>query len=58
MDPNVAAGKVLKAIRKNKFETIFGGNELIAITVKRLFHPFLPVDPKDRKEKTPSKKPS
>jgi short-subunit dehydrogenase len=37
MDPNVAARKVLKAIRRNKFETFFGGKELIAITVKRLF---------------------
>jgi dehydrogenase/reductase SDR family member 7B len=37
MDPNIAARKILNAIRKNKFETIFGGPELIAITVKRLF---------------------
>lgn len=37
MDPNVAALKVLNAIRKNKFETIFGGMELMAITVKRFF---------------------
>ena len=37
MDPNVAARKVLNAIRRNKFETFFGGKELIAITVKRLF---------------------
>lgn len=37
MDPNVAARKVMKAIRNNKFETFFGGNELIAITVKRFF---------------------
>lgn len=37
MDPNIAARKVLNAIRKNKFETLFGGKELIAITVKRLF---------------------
>ncbi|TAL58614.1 MAG: SDR family oxidoreductase [Bacteroidetes bacterium] len=37
MDPNIAARKVLKAIRRNKFETFFGGKELIAITVKRLF---------------------
>ncbi len=37
MDPHVAARKVLRAIHKNKFETFFGGKELIAITVKRLF---------------------
>jgi short-subunit dehydrogenase len=37
MDPNVAARKVLRAIRRNKFETFFGGKELIAVTVKRLF---------------------
>lgn len=37
MDPNIAALKVMNAIRKNKFETIFGGKELIALTVKRLW---------------------
>ncbi len=37
MDPFVAARKVMKAIRNNKFETFFGGKELIAITFKRLF---------------------
>jgi len=37
MDAHVAARKILNAIRNNKFETIFGGKELIAITVKRLF---------------------
>jgi short-subunit dehydrogenase len=38
MDPNIAAKKILKAIRKNRFETFFGGTELLAITLKR----FLP----------------
>ncbi len=37
MDPRVAARKVMKAIRTGKFETFFGGKELFAITVKRLF---------------------
>ncbi len=37
LDPRVAARKVMNAIRKNKFETFFGGMELIAIFVKRLF---------------------
>ena len=37
MDAHVAARKVLSAIRNNKFETFFGGKELIAVTVKRLF---------------------
>jgi short-subunit dehydrogenase len=37
MHPNIAARKVLNAIRKNKFETFFGGKELLAIFVKRLF---------------------
>lgn len=36
MDPHVAARKVLSAIRRNKFETFFGGKELYAITLKRL----------------------
>ena len=36
MDPGVAARKVLRAIRRNKFETFFGGKELLAITLKRL----------------------
>src|ERR1039458_9254417 len=38
MDPNIAAKKILKAIRKNRFETFFGGTELLAIILKR----FLP----------------
>lgn len=37
MNPNVAARKVMHAIRTNRFETFFGGKELIAISVKRLF---------------------
>ncbi len=37
MDPTIAARKVLNAIRRNKFETFFGGNELLAITLKRLW---------------------
>ena len=37
MDTNVAARKVMRAIRNNRFETFFGGKELIAITLKRLF---------------------
>lgn len=37
IDPTIAARKVMKAIRRNKFETFFGGNELLAITVKRLW---------------------
>ena len=36
MDPNVAARKVMRAICNNRFETFFGGKELIAITLKRL----------------------
>lgn len=38
MAPNVAAKKILNAIRKNRFEIFFGGTELLAITLKR----FLP----------------
>lgn len=37
MDPHVAARKVMRAIRINKFETFFGGKELILLTLKRLF---------------------
>jgi short-subunit dehydrogenase len=37
MDPNVAAKKILNAIRTNRFETFFGGAELLAITLKRFF---------------------
>jgi len=36
MEPSIAAGKVLRAIKNNRFETFFGGKELIAISVKRL----------------------
>ncbi|MBI4946568.1 MAG: SDR family oxidoreductase [Bacteroidetes bacterium] len=39
MDPNVAARKILNAIRTNRFETFFGGTELLALTLKR----FLPI---------------
>ena len=38
MDPNVAARKILNAIRANRYETFFGGMEMAAISVKR----FLP----------------
>ena len=37
MDPHIAARKILKAIRNNKFETFIGGKELFAITFKRFF---------------------
>ena len=37
MEPDVAARKVLRAIGKRRFEIFFGGAELYAITVKRLF---------------------
>jgi short-subunit dehydrogenase len=37
LDPHIAARKVLRAIRKNKFEIFFGGKELIVLTLKRLF---------------------
>ena|ERR1051325_2635897 len=37
MDENVAARKILNAIRSNKYETFFGGMEMASITVKRFF---------------------
>src|ERR1035437_7634601 len=37
MDPNIAAKKILNAIRTNRFETFFGGAELLAATLRRLF---------------------
>jgi dehydrogenase/reductase SDR family protein 7B len=37
MNPHVAARKIMRAIRRNKFETFFGGMELIVISVKRFF---------------------
>jgi len=36
MDPNIAAKKILNAIRNNRFETFFGGTELLAVTLRRL----------------------
>ena len=37
MDPNIAAKKILHAIRTNRFETFFGGAELLVATLRRLF---------------------
>lgn len=37
MDPALAARKVLAGIRKNRFETFFGGMEMISIPIKRFF---------------------
>lgn len=37
MSPGIAAGKILRAIRHNRFETFFGGSEMAAITLKRFF---------------------
>ena len=37
MDPQLAAKKILAAIRKNKTEIFFGGKEILAVKVKRLF---------------------
>lgn len=36
MEPTIAAKKILIAIRNNRFETFFGGPELLAATLKRL----------------------
>ncbi|MBI3501747.1 MAG: SDR family oxidoreductase [Bacteroidetes bacterium] len=35
MNAHAAAKKILNAIRKNRFETFFGGKEMLALTVKR-----------------------
>lgn len=37
MEPQIAARKIISAIRNNRYETFFGGMEMISITVKRFF---------------------